>query len=143
MMNSLTIRGAAGPRAAFKAAARRQHSARRTCMIVQAKDNPYHDRNYQKKGNPGGTKDINQMRKDRQDQYEYQQERLEWRRKNQGEGIEYRDEPPHTNMAKDMSAERRGPDVPDSAPDTASLGKKDNVIGKVIRKVTGMKDEDK
>jgi hypothetical protein len=37
----------------------------------------------------GGAKDANQVRKDKQDQYEYQQERLEWRRKNQtGEDVE-------------------------------------------------------
>jgi hypothetical protein len=32
-------------------------------------------------------------------------------------------------------------DVQDSHSDTASLSKKDNIIGKVIRKATGMKEE--
>jgi hypothetical protein len=52
MMSTLTVR--AGPAgAAFKAPTKRQQPlARRTCVIVQAKDNPYHDRNSTQAKNP-------------------------------------------------------------------------------------------
>jgi hypothetical protein len=86
------------------------------------KDNIYHDRETTKsrKSNPAGSKDANVRRSEKDQQFEYQQERLKWRADNQGkdatlEGVN-RMEPPHTNMAGDMSAERRGPDMDDSGP---------------------------
>jgi hypothetical protein len=108
-------------------------------MVVRAeKDNPYHNRNFTKNANPGNTKDANVLKQDNQDQFEYQQERLEWRRKNQGEGVDDRVEPAVNNMASDMSAEKRGPDVKDNAKHASDdLKSKDNPLGKVIRAVTG------
>jgi hypothetical protein len=113
--------------------ARPGRSVSRTPLVVRARDNPYHDREHAKNANPGGTKDAGQIHQDKKDQYEYQQERLEWRRKNQqgGDAYEDRDEPPHTNMAKDMSAEKRGPEVKDTSNHGDTLKELiDNVTGK-------------
>eukprot|EP00877_Chromochloris_zofingiensis_P011593 jgi/Chrzof1/6688/Cz19g05230.t1 len=129
-----------GPRANCFAVRPASDGVNRAMRIVPRaeRDNPYHDRDHQKTKNPGGTKDANQIRQDKQDQYEYQQERLEWRRKNQFEGKEDREEPPHNNMAGDMSAEKRGPEVKDNTGHSSdTLADKENPIGKVIRKLTG------
>eukprot|EP00879_Flechtneria_rotunda_P000014 GHRR01000021.1.p1 GENE.GHRR01000021.1~~GHRR01000021.1.p1 ORF type:complete len:128 (+),score=40.35 GHRR01000021.1:195-578(+) len=109
--------------------------SRSRVVVVQARDNPYHDRSATHKQNAGGFKDANVVRQDKQDQYEYQQERLEWRRKNQAEGIEDRDEPPHNNLAKDMSAEKRGPDVPETG------GHKDT-LKDLVKGITGQKKDE-
>lgn len=107
----------------------------RTPLVVRARDNPYHDRETTKsrKSNPGGTKDANVIRQDKEDQFEYQQERLEWRRKNQKGDDAYEDrmEPPHRNEAPDFSAERRGPEVKDTGSHGDTLKELvDNITGK-------------
>lgn len=114
-------------------AVRPGRSVSRAPLVVRAGENPYHNRDQTKASNAGGTKDANAVRKDKQDQYEYQQERLEWRRKNQqgGDASADRVEKPVNNMAGDMSAERRGPDVKDSKNHGDTLKDLvDNITGK-------------
>eukprot|EP00878_Enallax_costatus_P000021 GHUV01000025.1.p2 GENE.GHUV01000025.1~~GHUV01000025.1.p2 ORF type:complete len:136 (+),score=48.36 GHUV01000025.1:182-589(+) len=118
-------------------AVRPGRSVSRTPLVVRARDNPYHDRDHQKSKNPGGTKDANAVRQDKEDQYEYQQERLEWRRKNQQGGDAYEDrvEPPVTNQAKEYSAEKRGPEVRDT-------GNHGDTLKDLVDNITGKKKKE-
>ncbi|WIA12807.1 hypothetical protein OEZ85_006438 [Tetradesmus obliquus] len=120
-----------------KAAAPRLH-----VVCSSGKDNIYHDRETTKsrRSNPAGTKDAAIRKSEKDQQFEYQQERLEWRRKNQGEGIEDRDEPAVNNMAEDgaSSSERRGPEVEGTSGHGDTLKELvDNITGKNKKKKEG------
>ncbi|MEW5304337.1 MAG: hypothetical protein WDW36_006954 [Sanguina aurantia] len=126
----------------------------RTALIVRAtkddKENPYHDRKKDREIKTGGaTKDAGAMKQDADDQYAYQQERLEWRRKNQtgGDvGDADREDKPHVNIpflhGDDASGEfrARGPNRADDPPPSTSLGASDNPLGNLIRKITGKEE---
>eukprot|EP00878_Enallax_costatus_P001699 GHUV01001854.1.p2 GENE.GHUV01001854.1~~GHUV01001854.1.p2 ORF type:complete len:138 (+),score=52.62 GHUV01001854.1:89-502(+) len=115
-----------------KAAAPRLHVVRSS-----GKDNIYHDRETTKsrQSNPAGAKDAGVRKSEKDQQFEYQQERLEWRRKNQAEGVDDRDDKSVNNMAKDMSAERRGPEVEGSSGHGDTLKELvDNITGKSKKK---------
>lgn len=89
MMMSVRLTGSS-----LTARARPAKAARvpqRTALIVRAtkddKENPYHDRKKDREiKTGGGTKDAGAIKQDADDQFAYQQERLEWRRKNQTGG---------------------------------------------------------
>lgn len=132
MMRQVACKPRVAPSAGTKSAVR--------SVVVRAdkKENPYHDHNYHSSGQ--GVKDAGASKIDKQDQFEYQQERLEWRKKHQHGGddnMDDRTKPAVNNMASDMSAEKRGPEVPDTSGHADSLSSPKNAIGKAVRKLTG------
>ncbi|KAF8064506.1 hypothetical protein HT031_003306 [Scenedesmus sp. PABB004] len=146
-------RAPGAPRLAASAAPARPALRRALALAPRAssdkpspdKHNIYHDRETTKsrRSNPAGSKDGNVRRAEKEQQYEYQQERLEWRRKNQIEGTDVeREELPHNNMSKvegDYSAERRGPEVEGSGHGHGDTLKElvDNVKGALKGKKQG------
>ncbi|KIY97579.1 hypothetical protein MNEG_10382 [Monoraphidium neglectum] len=117
--------------------------AQRAALVVLAaagKENPYHDRKHTAASNPGGTKDAGKVHADKKQQFEYQQERLEWRRKNQqgGDNDADRDEPAHTNMGvKNEGSHNSGNNLPLSDEPSGAA----KLVNKVVRKITGKDDE--
>jgi len=141
MMQCLSTRVTA---AAPAVAPRPQNRPTRAVVMRSSKDNAYHDRDAVNPQSKGASKDANALKADQKEQMEYQQERLEWRRKHQTGGDDKdRKEAPKVNFpSKDTggaSAEFRakGPDRSDHPAPSTDLASASNPIGNLIRKVTG------
>jgi hypothetical protein len=110
-------------------------------------DNAYHNRDAVSPKSKGASKDANAIKADKDEQFQYQQERLQWRKEHQhgGDDNAPREDSPKVNFPKlptfGASAENRaGPgnvDRSDHPPPKDDLASASNPIGNVIRKLTG------